>query len=62
MSLARIVSQTEWQTARNKQLVKEKAATRAVDALAAERRRLPMVRVDKSYLFQRVNGEARLVD
>jgi predicted dithiol-disulfide oxidoreductase (DUF899 family) len=38
-----IVSREEWQRARDQLLVKEKAATRARDALAAERRRLPMV-------------------
>jgi predicted dithiol-disulfide oxidoreductase (DUF899 family) len=48
MSLPRIVSQAEWEAARHRLLVKEKEATRARDALAAERRRLPMVRVDAS--------------
>jgi len=43
-----IVSQTEWETELNKLRVKEKAATRARAALAAGRRRLPMVRIDKS--------------
>jgi predicted dithiol-disulfide oxidoreductase (DUF899 family) len=42
-SLPKVVSQAEWQSARDKLLVKEKAHTRAGDALTAERRRLPMV-------------------
>jgi predicted dithiol-disulfide oxidoreductase (DUF899 family) len=60
--LPRIVSLTEWQDARDKLLVKEKAQTRALDALAAERRRLPMVKIDKPYTFHGPNGRARLVD
>ncbi len=47
MSHPQIVSREEWQRARDQLLVKEKAATRARDALAAERRRLPMVRIEK---------------
>src|SRR6266516_3464246 len=62
MSLPRIVSQAEWEAARHRLLVKEKEATRARDALAAERRRLPMVRVDASYVFQGEDGAASLVD
>jgi predicted dithiol-disulfide oxidoreductase (DUF899 family) len=60
--LPRIVSLTEWQDARDKLLVKEKAQTRALDALAAERRRLPMVKIDKPYTFHGPNGRVRLVD
>jgi predicted dithiol-disulfide oxidoreductase (DUF899 family) len=55
-----IVSQAEWQSARDALLVKEKAATRARDALAAERRRLPMVKIDKTYVFDRVDGPVGL--
>ena len=62
MSLPSIVSQEEWQTARDALLVKEKAATRALDALAAERRRLPMVRIDKPYEFEGPRGRATLLD
>jgi predicted dithiol-disulfide oxidoreductase (DUF899 family) len=43
-------------------LAKEKAATRARDALAAERRRQPMVRIDKEYVFEGPSGRARLLD
>jgi predicted dithiol-disulfide oxidoreductase (DUF899 family) len=60
--LSRVVSQTEWQVARDKLLRKEKAHTRARDALAAERRRLPMVKIDKNYVFEGSDGKARLVD
>jgi predicted dithiol-disulfide oxidoreductase (DUF899 family) len=61
-NLPPIVSLDEWQDARNKLLVKEKAATRARDALAAERRRLPMVRVDKDYVFEGERGTVKLID
>ncbi|TDF95152.1 DUF899 domain-containing protein [Paenibacillus piri] len=61
-ALPQIVSEGEWQTAREQLLVKEKELTRALDALAAERRRLPMVRIDKSYEFEGANGSASLLD
>lgn len=61
-NLPPIVSLAEWQDARQKLLVKEKAATRARDALAAERRRLPMVRVDKEYVFEGEHGKVSLLD
>ena len=57
-----IVNQAEWQKARDALLVKEKEATHARDALAAERRRLPMVRVDKKYMFDGPNGKVSLLD
>jgi predicted dithiol-disulfide oxidoreductase (DUF899 family) len=60
--LPTIVSRAEWRKARNKLLVKEKAETRRRDALAAERRRLPMVRVDKDYIFTGSKGKLRLQD
>ena len=47
-----VVSLEEWQAAREQLLVKEKEATRQRDALAAERRRLPRVRVEKDYAFE----------
>ena len=62
MNLPQIVSQAEWEAAREKLLVKEKEATRARDALAAERRRLPMVRIDKEYVFEGPDGTATLLD
>jgi len=61
-NLPPIVSLAEWQDARQKLLVKEKAATRARDALAAERRRLPMVRVDTEYVFEGEHGKVSLLD
>ncbi len=57
-----IVSAAEWQSARDKLLVKEKAMTRALDALAAERRRLPMVLIDKDYAFAGPDGAVSLHD
>jgi predicted dithiol-disulfide oxidoreductase (DUF899 family) len=60
--LPKIVSQAEWQAARDALLAKEKEATRTLDRLAAERRRLPMVRIDKPYLFDGPNGKASLLD
>jgi predicted dithiol-disulfide oxidoreductase (DUF899 family) len=62
MELPPIVSPTEWQAARDALLVKEKEATRASDALAAERRRLPMLRIEKSYELAGPAGTAGLVD
>ncbi|MGH7628190.1 MAG: DUF899 domain-containing protein [Gemmatimonadales bacterium] len=62
MALPKIVSPAEWQAARDELLVKEKAATRARDALAAERRRLPMVQIGKPYLFEGPHGQASLLD
>src|SRR2546425_4794268 len=59
-NLPAVVSQAEWQAARDKLLAKEKAATHSRDALAAERRRLPRVRIDKDYTFDGPAGEAHL--
>jgi predicted dithiol-disulfide oxidoreductase (DUF899 family) len=61
MNLPQIVSEAEWEAAREKLLAKEKEATRARDALAAERRRLPMVQVSKDYMFEGPNGRASLL-
>ena len=58
----RIVSQKEWQAAREQMLVKEKAHMRAGDALAAERRRMPWMAVEKEYQFGGPKGKVRLVD
>jgi len=62
MTLPNVVSPEEWQIARDELLVQEKEATRALDALAARRRRLPMVRIDKPYTFDTPDGEASLLD
>jgi predicted dithiol-disulfide oxidoreductase (DUF899 family) len=61
-ALPKIVSQAEWQAARDKLLVKEKQLTKAHDALAAERRRLPMVLIDKPYSFDGPTGKVTLLD
>ena len=62
MNLPPVVSPTEWQKARDALLAEEKDATRARDALAAQRRRLPRVRIDKDYVFDGRDGEAALPD
>jgi predicted dithiol-disulfide oxidoreductase (DUF899 family) len=62
MNLPTVVSAAEWQADRDRLLIKEKAATRALDELAAERRKLPMVRVDKSYAFEGADGQLTLLD
>jgi predicted dithiol-disulfide oxidoreductase (DUF899 family) len=58
----KVVSPTEWQKARDALMVKEKKATRDRDALAAERRRLPMVRIDQKYTFDTPSGKKSLLD
>jgi predicted dithiol-disulfide oxidoreductase (DUF899 family) len=62
MNLPTVVSAAEWQADRDRLLIKEKAATRALDELAAERRKLPMVRIDKSYAFEGADGQLTLLD
>jgi predicted dithiol-disulfide oxidoreductase (DUF899 family) len=57
-----VVSQQEWNSRREALLIKEKELTRARDALAAERRRLPMVRVEKDYRFEGPDGDVSLLD
>jgi predicted dithiol-disulfide oxidoreductase (DUF899 family) len=56
------VSPQEWEAARQKLLVKEKELTRARDALAAERRRMPWMAVEKEYSFDGPDGPASLLD
>jgi predicted dithiol-disulfide oxidoreductase (DUF899 family) len=62
MTYPRIVSQEEWLAARAELLLKEKEATRARDRLNAERRRLPMVKIEKEYSFEGPDGKASLLD
>jgi predicted dithiol-disulfide oxidoreductase (DUF899 family) len=57
-----VVSAEEWQQARDDLLKSEKEATRALDALAARRRRLPMVRMSNDYLFESPDGARTLAD
>jgi predicted dithiol-disulfide oxidoreductase (DUF899 family) len=61
-ALPKIVSKAEWQAACDRLLAKEKDLTRALDALAAERRRLPMMRIDKVYAFDGPAGKVGLID
>ena len=62
MNMPPIVSAQEWQAAREELLVKEKEVTRARDALAAQRRRMPRMAVEKDYRFEGPNGPASLLD
>ena len=62
MNTPPIVSPEEWIAAREKLLVKEKEHTRAGDALAAERRRMPWMAVEKEYRFDGPDGSASLLD
>ena len=62
MNLPKAVSQAEWHSAHKKFLVKEKKFTRQRDALAAERRRLPMEEIKKPYVFQGPQGRRTLAD
>src|SRR5919201_5266753 len=57
-----IVSSQAWEAARQQMLAKEKALTRARDALAAERRRMPWMAVDKAYAFEGPRGKVSLLD
>lgn len=57
-----IVSREEWDAARERLLVQEKALTHARDALAAERRRMPWLAVEKDYKFIGSDGEMSLLD
>jgi predicted dithiol-disulfide oxidoreductase (DUF899 family) len=62
MSLPEVVSRDEWLAARTELLTREKELTRQRDALNADRRRLPMVRVDKDYKFDGPDGQVGLAD
>jgi predicted dithiol-disulfide oxidoreductase (DUF899 family) len=62
MNIPQIVSPQEWEAARNELLVKEKEFTRDRDALAAERRRMPWIAVEKEYRFEGPQGAASLAD
>jgi predicted dithiol-disulfide oxidoreductase (DUF899 family) len=62
MSLPNVVPREEWLAARKELLAEEKELTRRRDALSAERRRLPMVEVEKDYVFEGPDGKATLLD
>ena len=58
----KIVSREEWLAARKKLLAREKQLTHDRDAVAAERRQLPWVKVEKNYVFDSPSGEKTLAD
>jgi predicted dithiol-disulfide oxidoreductase (DUF899 family) len=62
MSLPEVVSRDEWLAARKDLLAREKQFTRERDALNADRRRLPMVEIDKDYVFEGPDGKVGLLD
>src|SRR5262249_49731164 len=62
METPKVVSQQEWEAALQKLLVKEKELTHARDALAAERRRMPWLAVEKKYKFDGPDGRKSLLD
>jgi predicted dithiol-disulfide oxidoreductase (DUF899 family) len=57
-----IVSRDEWLQARKALLAKEKELTRQRDRLSAERRELPWVRIEKTYVFDTPEGRRTLAD
>ncbi|HEY2673974.1 MAG TPA: DUF899 family protein [Rugosimonospora sp.] len=62
MEKPKVVSPEEWQQARDELLTAEKEATRALDGIAARRRRLPMVRFTNGYVFDTPTGPKSLLD
>ncbi len=62
METPSIVTPQEWEAARQRLLVKEKELTRARDAMAAERRRMPWLAVAKEYAFDGPDGRASLLE
>jgi predicted dithiol-disulfide oxidoreductase (DUF899 family) len=62
MQAKKIVSRSEWTAARTQLLAKEKELNRQRDALSAERRNLPMVAIEKEYVFQGPEGPRTLAD
>jgi predicted dithiol-disulfide oxidoreductase (DUF899 family) len=62
MNMPPVVTPEEWDEAREQLLVREKEVTRARDALAAERRRMPRMAVEKAYEFDGPNGRVGLLD
>jgi predicted dithiol-disulfide oxidoreductase (DUF899 family) len=62
MKMPKVVSAKEWEAAHQKLLVKEKELTHARDAMAAERRRMPWMAVEKKYEFDGSNGKVSLLD
>jgi len=58
----KVVSQQEWIAARKALLKREKEATRVSDQLAAERRKMPWVKIEKDYVFDAPGGKVALAD
>jgi predicted dithiol-disulfide oxidoreductase (DUF899 family) len=58
----KVVSKEEWIEARKAHMAHEKEFTKARDALSEERRRLPWLKVDKTYTFESPNGKVTLAD
>lgn len=57
-----VASREEWLAARKKLLARERDVTHLRDAVNAERRRLPMVKIEKDYRFEGPGGQVRLLD
>lgn len=57
-----IVEAAAWQQARDELLTAEKEVTRALDAVAAKRRRLPMIKFDNGYVFDTPSGSKTLLE
>src|SRR5262252_814071 len=62
MNHPNVVSQAEWLAARKQLLAREKEFTRRRDELSAERRKLPMVKVEQEYIFEGPKGPTSLRD
>lgn len=62
LELPKVVDRADWLASRLELLAKEKEFTRFRDTLNAERRRLPMVSIEKDYVFEGPNGKASLLD
>lgn len=62
MSLPKAVSRDEWRVARKQLLTEEKAMTRARDKLSTKRRELPMVKIEKDFVFEGLDGSVTLLD
>ena len=62
MSLPDVATREEWLAARKRLLTREKELTAARDALNADRRRLPMVRIAKPYVFEGPEGQVSLAE
>jgi predicted dithiol-disulfide oxidoreductase (DUF899 family) len=62
MTDRKVVSEAEWIAARKELLAKEKEFTRQRDAISAERRKMPWVKVEKNYVFDTASGKKTLAD